>query len=491
MFRLGVLNAAVLFCTALVAQENNSGPEEPASISAAITGLNSPQEKVRSASAALLEEKCEGSFSNPPEYKWFPFGQELNADESALHAEIRDCGKACFKDLRLALESHDAHVVRAATKVLALLGLEAGPTLPQLRKLAEHAKDEERCAALHALVHILPEDEPVGPLVLAYLKSLPKDAIALQGMLEEPEIAYFHFSADFSSARIARELVRAGRTVVEVPSLVEAASPDYPVLVRAIALNVLALLKDEATSALPRLQALLHDESRVIRLYAGNAILCIEQDPAKLPEVVKAVGLNPEQQAKFRKCADQLFKSVLKEQEELELFAQDPDAAAQMVQHLIRVLKHGPAYHKRLAIRYLKHLGGEARAAVPALAMQLNAPHEEMRSQAAALIVEIGWTTLKTRLHEITSGRSAALRRWLFAGKSAGSFPVGPMPRSSIISAMVAERRQSSTAESASLWAAVAGLNSPLTLVRSAAVAFLAEGHVGDFSDPAYWSVYR
>lgn len=332
---------------------------------------------------------------------------EPNPKEAARRDEFVKRGQERLHDLLRALENKDGEVVEEAANILAMLGSEARPALPQLRRCAEQAKGMEVCALLSALVHILPEDEPVGPLMIACLESLPDGTfekpekywmISLRDLSDSEGVEHFHRSVAFATTALMLVLAPAGRTRVEVPSLLWAASPKYPVAVRALALSVLAEFEEDATSALPGLQTLLMDENPLIRLYVGNAILCIKNDRAMLPELIKAMALDPELEKQFRDGAEKSFETLQEQKAEMKESWRNPEVANGWIQSMLRGLKHGRGYQKRCAIKYLRSMGSAAWPAVPALVVALNDRDDETRTRAAGAIAHIAIETLKARI---------------------------------------------------------------------------------------------
>lgn len=245
---------------------------------------------------------------------------------------------------------------------------------------------------LLALLSITPSDEPVGPLVLRFLESLPDDVLQRYSRVESRTDGSPHPLGvsparaawiDCTSVVAASMISSSGRENVETPAILEAASPKYPRAFRAVAIGTLAELEEEARAAVPGLRALLKDDDALIRAAAAIALVKIEADPAGVPEIIRAAALQGDDERSLRAQADAI---VGRRQRERDCWRKH---GGDLAPYLIRRIEQSNGPRKRESMRLLSLLGPAGREGLPALRSALDDPDEDTRRSAARALRDI------------------------------------------------------------------------------------------------------
>lgn len=380
------LIAISVFLTATVTLGNEVLEVKEKSVKGAILGLNSQNEKVRSESIKTLTRLTDDV--------WDLMRNPCDSGGIAADARFRDEAKPVVGHLITALKSGDPEIVSTAAMVLAKLGPDGRTSLPTLRKLFQHRKvpTEATSYVFIALLHVTPKEKPLGPTLLQYLRSLPKQQrVELDKLSKEIENSSPFLASketkgtiDNMSIILWRMCVNADRTTVEVPHLVKtAASPKYRLAVRTICIGILAEFAWDAESAVPGLRALLRDKEKFIRVSAALALVRIQKQPALVPPLLKALRLTREEQAAFRQIVDPPLKEEQRQIEKLR------SAGPEIIRDLVNVAKCENGFYRRSAIIALGRIGPAAKAAIPALEHALKHSDRDTRNRAAEALSQI------------------------------------------------------------------------------------------------------
>ncbi len=317
-------------------------------------------------------------------------------------ATFRQESKPLIPELLKALRNKDESVVSVAAEVLMVLGPEAQAALPDLERIVHNESSTAftRMMMFHVLLFVMPEDRPVGPIMLKALNSLPWETYEdllneFGGVSSDDKDQQFEDAQKLRGTMVALSIpvyvgpmISSGHTKIEVPYLVKIASGDYPATVRAMAVGILGALQLDAKSAVPALRTLLKDEDRFVRTWAVDALLRIEREPKLIPELIEALELK----GKKREEAEKGMREWLKQQEQereswRELFSDGDDLT-----EFVQMMKHGSGFLRRQAIQYLGLIGPGAKSAVPELRKALHDSDEDTRQMAAEAIKQIETT---------------------------------------------------------------------------------------------------
>ncbi len=308
-------------------------------------------------------------------------------------SEYRRQAKPLIPQLIEMLDSDDVEDVSIALGVLGITGPDAKAAIPKLKAMLfdKQTYDAEvpPLKILVTLLYITPAGEPVMPLALQWLDGLPNEKRDLLGgalqVNEERQVNLPNFPSQnsmlvwtygFLSEIIIPHLLAAGRTRVEVPSLLQATDSKYPQSVRSTALSILMTLQSEARAALPGLRKHLDDSDPSIRYLTANAILAIEQDAAVIPQNTVALNLPPDERKEFETGAAKIVASgALRLKEVLDVH----DVPPELMEGISGMLTHGNATHRRLGLIYLAEIGPEAKSVIPTIEKLRNDPDEETR----------------------------------------------------------------------------------------------------------------
>lgn len=281
--------------------------------------------------------------------------------------------------LDLLKRTKDEDVFSTSAALLTVMGLEAHSIAPDVKRLIlrNELNGQERMSAFLLLLSVIPEDQPVGPVMIELLKAMPEKTrkdIAENSALE---------TVGFCIPITAGSLIRTGHTKVEVPYLVKVAQGDFPIFVRALAIGTLGSLEFEARAAVPALEKLLRDKDLNIQYMAAGALMTIQQEQLQLPAIVEALGVKGQKRREIEQGWEEYFESKNRERKQLEAIVQERDLLFPTLAYL---LKHGHGCHRRHAIRRIAIIGREAKFALPDLKKALGDDDEETRQLAADAI---------------------------------------------------------------------------------------------------------
>jgi HEAT repeat protein len=279
---------------------------------------------------------------------------------------------------------------QTAAGLLGLLGSDASSASKALLDVirSKETSDELRMSTFVALLHVMPADEPVGPLLLEVYPVARQGKDGNKGDKNSDDEDFDDVrGSGIAAVYYCRLLISSGRTMIEVPTLVELAGPRYPRLIRGIAITVLAELASDSRAAIPGLRKLLADEDLLLRKAVGAALLCIEGDPRQLDTVAEELNLSDEDRLEFKKSMSEMFEEIERLRKSMAAIAAE-DAEA-VVPVIIQQLKYGPPFSQRQAIRVLSEIGSPAKAAIPELTAATTNPEEATREAAKAALKQI------------------------------------------------------------------------------------------------------
>ncbi len=311
---------------------------------------------------------------------------------------LRDEAKPLLPEILALMDHEGTDVVASALHVVTMMGSDARPAIPKLNKLlADHREDGIiAISAGRALLTVLPENQPVTPLIIAAFEKSPArrtwdrelqeagDANPNRGS-ESPNGAFF--GINFCAEMLWTNLLAAGRTRVEVPALAQVVSTSSSLSAKLVAIGVLAGLGTEAEAALPVLYKQLQDPNELVRLSAAVASVLIERNPDNIAILAKKLSRNEEERTDLQVGA----REVLKEGNQLDvaIIESMKESVEFGVTACLGMLKHGRNFHQRKALAYLAKLGPAAKSAVPALNERLSHPDEEIRRLVAETLRRI------------------------------------------------------------------------------------------------------
>jgi HEAT repeat protein len=317
-------------------------------------------------------------------------------DEEGI--QFRDQFRKDYKSLvplllHVLKHAKDENIFGTVASMMAMFGPEAESILPDLRRLAiqPDLDGQQRMEVVFALLYVTPEDQAVGPIVLNYLKLIPKET--LKELYAEQSANDMRASVGLSIPLFALMLNNSGHTKVEVPYLSEVALGDYAIPIRAMAIVALGQFEVDAKAAVPSLHKLLKDEDLFIRQCAAASLLDIEQDKALVPIIIEALGLEGKEREECEEGCKEFFADKEEERKSLAEIAEDDEF---MLPLFIAMLKHESGFYRRQAIRNLGTVGRAAKPALPDLRKALKDSDEDTRKFAAEAIEKIERSVAKT-----------------------------------------------------------------------------------------------
>lgn len=277
--------------------------------------------------------------------------------------------------------------------ILMAMGTDAEMAISELRTIALNTAKPSgaRANCVMALFYVVPEETPVGPLLLNLLDSMPAE---MQAELQEGarQLQDGEWSArtslGFGWTFYSMYLIYSGHTKCEVPTLVKIAGDEYPLMLRAIAIGVLGELSFDARSAVPELRKLLNDEDPFIRELAVRVISTIQDDETLIPELLPFLKLDVAKSKEVEQDLKEYFEE--NRQKHAKWRNSPPDHwDAWLIQGAKSVLQHGNGYQRRQTIQDLGHMGPNAKDVLPELRRFLNDRDEDTRRMAAEAIRQI------------------------------------------------------------------------------------------------------
>jgi HEAT repeat protein len=300
------------------------------------------------------------------------FGPELSTPDRIA---FQLSAKPFVGELTSLLKHPDEQVVLESLTWLSKIGPEAQECVSALKEQLLDPQNAMAFAAAYTLLHVVPEETPIGPTILDALTSCSKSLTSepqyelhletktpSDGLENEQIAGLGAMGLGVSVAGYAIMLAESGHTLSEVPYLLQAASPDHPTYVRAVALCILAELGEECRAAVPRLQELIQDKNRMIAYLAANALLQISREPDTVTHIVDLLGLEGRRREQFIAKA----KQELIETEEGQDFAEvwrDPE----MRQSLLLQIEFANGFYRRQGLRYLLRSAETIQGAEPLL----------------------------------------------------------------------------------------------------------------------------
>ena len=300
------------------------------------------------------------------------------------------------------LEHPNENVVCESLRWLSAIGSEAQGCVPVLKARILDPSTTAHLSAIYTLLDVVPEDTPIGPVILEslsiYLKSLTRKELRELEIHLETETQTDGTTTDRLSGSgalglgivatgYAIALAESGHTLSEVPYLLKAASPDYPNYIRAVALGILAELSEECKAAIPRLRELLHDNDPVVRYLAANALLYISGKPETITELADQLGFQGRKRQQFERSAGQRLAKVAETWDSAEAW-RDPEIR----QYVLLQIEYGNGFYRRQGLRLLRQWGPDAEQAKPLLRRLLTHADEETRRLAAEMLQRIAGT---------------------------------------------------------------------------------------------------
>lgn len=305
------------------------------------------------------------------------------AERDRLRSEL----KPHISSLTNLLNGKHADSRLTATGLLGLIGHDAtsaGTTLLEVIR-AKETPDDLLISAAVTLMHVTPADKPVGPMLLEVYTAKAHD----RSTDDDDDDGGLDNVAGSGIAAVfyCRLLISSGRTMIEVPTLVELAGPRFKRLIRAIAITVLAELGSESKAAIPGLRKLLTEEDLQLRKAIAAAILNIEGDPKQIKTIAMALNLSDEDRLKFEKSMSEMFEET--ERQQKSVLALDPEDSPGVISMLVQQLKYGLPIGQRQAIRTLAEFGPRAKDAIPELTVATKNPDAATRQAAVAALKQI------------------------------------------------------------------------------------------------------
>jgi len=303
------------------------------------------------------------------------------------------------------LKHPNEQVEREALDWLSAIGPEAQACVPALKAQILMPNAATRFSAIETMLHVVPEDTPVGPVILdflsSYLKSLTpqelsefdihlKTEMQTDGTTVKRLSGPRSFGLGISVAGYAIILASSGHTLCEVPYLLKAASPDYPNYIRAVALGILAELREESKAAIPRLRELLHDTDPVVRYFSANALLFVSRKPAIITELADQLGLQGQERVRFEKSAQQRLADSSENWGSAEALEAWHDPLFQQI--ILGQIEYGNGFYRRQGLRFLRQIGTGTEQVRPLLRRLLNHKDAETRDLADDILQRIAAT---------------------------------------------------------------------------------------------------
>lgn len=386
---------AILFCAGIsIVSFAADDAWDTKSVGQKIADLGSDDPKIR--------REANDALSNLAGIVCDPIDLTAKDDPIAELEKIRTAVTPHLKEIKDLLESPHQESRATAIMLLGVIGPDAGETIPELlqilrtSKLTDGLSDESddppgnepdvglTAMATYALLHVTPVDKPIGPTLLEIYAA----AGGGQELEDESDAIAELGGSGIVAVAIARALVASGRTMIELPTLVELTNRKYRKGVRAIALATLGQLEFEAKPALPALRELLVDKDADIRMMAGGALIFIQGNLDELPAVTKTLGLGENESKKFK---DELADIRRRHDELVNHFH---ESAAECIPLFSRGLKSTNPFYQRSAIRSLGEIGPAAKAVIPDLIEFTKSNVEATREAALLAIKQIDPTKL-------------------------------------------------------------------------------------------------
>jgi len=377
----------VLICAPLLGQNKADAqnqvaiqPPEPLtgrSLDRLIRRLNDPDSEVRKAAAEAFQK-------NVGQYAMFS-ADYPRPQHTKKRREFQDLAKPYLPRLIALLDSRDNDVVTAASVALVVPGHEARQSSARLSQmiLDPTRSENARGWAYWALPYVLPETEPVGPLVLKWLKSSERQAIETTVSGTEKDdggkqqqtvrIPAVPITMDAGSSLCS------GHTLVEVPYFLEIARGKYSSELRQMAISMLASFETDSKRAVPELWQLVHDPDPLIRQATATALMKITNDRKLVGKLETAFNLNADARDSLELEAHDYFEEGL-DQSDREMLAK---VRLEILPYMVTC---DNGFFRRQAIRKLKRLGPAARPALPELRQALTASDKETRQLATEAI---------------------------------------------------------------------------------------------------------
>ena len=348
-------------------------PTSEAPLKGPVERLASDDAAVRKAATASLLANYDRIFA-PPQ---FDYENEL-AKQIQFRAEL----KPLASQLQNLLESKHDDCRETAALMLAVLGPEAKDAEPALLTIvrSREASGGVRMAAVTALLHVTPRSRAILPTLLDVYHAQTDKAVE-KANLAPDVVDHEEAAAGISGTGIALMLAQSGRAAIEVPTLIELTQSKYRRGIRLSFICALAELGSECRAAVPALRKLLSDDDRRIRSAAGWAVLRIDGNPAKLPDVLKAMNLDEKEAAEFQESISRFFNEMA------DMLKWLRDEKGEMMPQLLRQLNYPNPFYQRQAIRMLGEIGPEARVAIPALLVAARSD-DEFTSETAIVALK-------------------------------------------------------------------------------------------------------
>jgi HEAT repeat protein len=357
----------VLFCAPLFGQNKHGAarPQEPftaRSLDLLIRQLNDPDAKVGKAAAESVKDSIALYAVFSADYP--------RPEHRKKRREFQDLATPHLPRLIALLDSRNDDVVVAASLALGVVGHEAGRASAGLSQvfLDPTRSKDARGWAYWALGFVLPESEPLGPIVLKWLNSSERRSIE-KVVARTDRIPHEPLVFDVS------ELLHSGHTLVEVPYVVGVARGKFPSELRQIAISALGSFETDAKSAVPELWKLVSDPDPLIRQAAARALMKITADRKLVAKLETAFNLDAEAKHWLELEAEDYFEEGLDGSDQ-EMLA---NVRLKIMPYMVTC---DNGFFRRQAIRKLKRLGTAARPALPELHQALSASEEETRQLA-------------------------------------------------------------------------------------------------------------
>lgn len=298
--------------------------------------------------------------------------------------------KAFVGELTNLLKHPDEQIVSESYDWLCKIGPEAQGCVPALKEQLFDPHNEMALSAAYTLLNVVPEETPVGPIILDALSSCskllmsePRYELRLEtktqpdGLEVEHVVGLGTLGLGDSTVGYAIMLAESGHTLSEIPYLLQAASSEQPTYIRAVALCILAELGEECRTAVPRLHELIQDENRLIAGLAANALLSISRDPNTIPLIADQFGLEGRRREQFIADAKQ---GLIEADEGLDVAGLWRDQETR--QMLLLQIEFANGFYRRQGLRYLLRSDEAIQEAEPLLRRLVN--HKDAETCALA-----------------------------------------------------------------------------------------------------------
>lgn len=285
--------------------------------------------------------------------------------------------------------------------ILDVLGPKAIAAIPELKSIAlnERISFENRIRAALTVLPITPENQPVGPIFLKVLETMPtaikdemEDFYTIDKQPEhdiEAAEQRRYFAVGMATTIFSCALIQSGHTKSEIPSLIKIAHGPYPSACRAIAISVIGKLEFDAQIAVPELRKLLKDDDSFLQLVAANSLLEVLDDESQISKIMPILKLDETNQKEIEQLFHESFSDQRQRQRKLVDSAQEGPFAADFLNSLLESLQYGSGFQRRSTIKLLGEIGPSAKRALPALRKALHDPDKDTRRMAAEAIQRI------------------------------------------------------------------------------------------------------